>query len=95
LQPLPVVPPKRKRPMTSAERQRVFRERQVRRQAELEQANSALYTELADTRRQLATARAALADANAEIERLSALACKHPAAAVDGGRCQACGSDVW
>jgi hypothetical protein len=38
---------------------------------------------------------AELRDALAEAERLAATACKHPAGAVDGGTCQACGADVW
>jgi hypothetical protein len=45
-----------------------------------------------------AIATAALADldvALAEIERLTAGQCKHPAAAVDGGTCQACGTELW
>jgi hypothetical protein len=73
---------------TSAIRQREYRQRHAGRVAELE-------TEAAGLRRDLAAARAALEDANAEIERLSAMACKHPSAAVSGGRCQACGADVW
>jgi hypothetical protein len=36
-----------------------------------------------------------LAAALDEAERLAAIACKHPAGAIDGGTCQACGTDVW
>jgi len=39
--------------------------------------------------------RADLAHALAEAERVAAQRCKHPAAAVDGGHCHACGTDVW
>lgn len=73
---------------TGATRQREYRQRHANRVAELE-------TEATGLRRDLATARAALEDANAEIERLSRMACKHPSAAVSGGQCQACGGDVW
>jgi hypothetical protein len=38
---------------------------------------------------------ARLRDALTEAERLTMQACKHPAAAVDGGTCHACGTDVW
>jgi hypothetical protein len=38
---------------------------------------------------------ARLRDALAEAERLAAQQCKHPAAAVGGGHCHACGSDIW
>ena len=67
--------------MTTAERQRVFRRRQIDRIAALEQENARL--------------RADLAGALAEAERLAAQRCKQPAAAVDGGTCHACGNDVW
>ena len=36
-----------------------------------------------------------LRDALTEAEHLAAQQCKHPAAAVDGGHCHACGTDVW
>jgi hypothetical protein len=38
---------------------------------------------------------ARLRDALAEAEQLAAAACKHPAAAVDGNHCRACGTDIW
>jgi hypothetical protein len=66
---------------TTAERQRAFRRRQIERIATLEQENSQL--------------RAELACAMAEVQRLTTQACRHPAAAVDGGTCRACGTDVW
>jgi hypothetical protein len=66
---------------TIAERQRAFRRRQTERIATLEQENAQLRTDLAD--------------ALAETERLAAQQCKHPAAAVDGGRCHACSTDIW
>jgi hypothetical protein len=73
--------PQAKRAKTTAERQRAFRQRQADRIAPLE-------AELADVRSQLA-------DALTEAERLAAQQCRHPAAAVDGGTCHACGNDVW
>jgi hypothetical protein len=66
---------------TTAERQRAFRQRQTDRIATLEQENARL--------------RADLADALAEAERLTTQACRHPAAAIDGSTCRACGTDVW
>jgi hypothetical protein len=38
---------------------------------------------------------ARLRDALTEAERLAAQQCRHPAAAVDGGHCRACGTDIW
>lgn len=73
---------------TNADYQREYRERHAGRVAGLEAEADRL-------RRALAEARSALEDAGAEIERLAAMVCKHPSAAVSGGRCQACGSDVW
>ena len=73
--------PQAKRAKTTAERQRAFRQRQANRIATLE-------AELADVRSQLA-------DALTAAERLAARQCKHPAAAVDGGTCHACGTDMW
>ena len=67
--------------VTTAERQRAFRRRQTDRIATLEQENAQL--------------RAALTDVLAEAERLAPTACKHPAAAVDGGHCHACDIDIW
>ena len=37
---------------------------------------------------------ARLRDALTEAERLATQQCKHPAAAVDGGHCYACGTDI-
>ncbi len=65
----------------TAERQRAFRRRQIERIAALEQETARL--------------RADLAAALAEAGRLTAQACKHPAAAVDAGSCGACGTDLW
>jgi hypothetical protein len=67
--------------MTTAERQRAFRRRQIERIAALEAENERL--------------RFDLAAAQAEAGVLSAAACKHPAGAVDGGTCGACGTEVW
>jgi len=65
---------------TTAERQRAFRRRQTELIATLEQENARL--------------RAELADALAEVQRLTTQACRHPAAAVEVGTCRACGTDV-
>lgn len=73
---------------TNADYQREHRHRQADRVAALE----ALVRELLQ---RAESAELALAIANEEIERLAGLACKHPAGAVDGGRCAACGHDVW
>lgn len=83
---------------THAERQREYRDRVARRLAEehaederrigvLEAALVRVSVERDDARREAE----GLA---AEVERLSALACRHPAAAVEGGHCHACGADV-
>lgn len=74
--------------MTSAERQRAWRQRRTRRLAALEAENARLRAELDGLRGQLAAAQD-------EIGRLAGQACKHPAAAVDGGTCRACGNEVW
>ena len=68
-------------PKTNADYQREHRQRRARHLAELEAENAEL--------------RAYLDTALAEVERLSASQCNHPAGAVDGGTCQACGRDVW
>jgi hypothetical protein len=65
--------------MTTAERQRAFRRRQTERIAALEYENAHLRADLA----------------HALAEAVAAQRCKHPAAAVDGGHCHACGTDVW
>ena len=75
-------------PQTTAERQRAFRQRQLDRIAELE-AQAVILRARAES------AESALAAASEEIERLAGMTCQHPAAAVDGGRCAACGHDVW
>ena len=79
--------PQAKKPKTTAERQRAFRQRQADRTAALEAANAELRAEADGLR-------ADLADALAEAECLAARQCKHPAPAVDGGTCRACGTDV-
>jgi hypothetical protein len=68
-------------PKTGAERQQAWRDRCAGLIAALEQKNAQL--------------RADLAGALVETERLAAQQCKHPAAAVDGSHCRACGTDVW
>jgi hypothetical protein len=75
-------------PKTNADYQREHRQRQARRLAGLQAENASLHTELNSVRAELDAA-------PAECERLAATACKHPAGAVDGGTCQACGNDVW
>jgi hypothetical protein len=75
-------------PQTGAERQRSWRQRRAHRVSGLEAALAARDTALADLTR-------ALEDAQAENERLRGPACRHPAEAVQGGTCQACGTDVW
>lgn len=75
-------------PKTAAERQRAWRDRHSRRVADLEASVTSL------TRR-LAVAQNGLEAAAAENERLAAQACRHPAGAVEGGTCRACGTDVW
>ena len=73
---------------TNADYQRAHRQRAAERLAELQREN-ALLLERAEL------AESALSAAEAETERLSASQCRHPAAVVDGGRCHACGADVW
>ena len=80
--------PQAKRAKTTAERQRAFRQRQADRTAALEAANAELRAEADGLR-------ADLADALAEAERLADQQCRHPAVAVDGGTCRACGTDIW
>ncbi len=75
-------------PMTAAERQRNCRRRAGERLASLE-------AEVTDLSVRLAAAVLERDAAVAEAERLSGLACRHPAGAVDGSRCLACGADVW
>ena len=73
---------------TNAERQRAWRHRRARRIAALE-------AEAAELRTQADVLRADLAAALGEAERLASTACRHPAGAVDGGTCRACGAEVW
>jgi hypothetical protein len=75
-------------PRTNAEHQREHRQRQARRLADLEATAAGYEAIVADLTAQL---EAALA----EVDRLAALACRHPAGAVDGGTCRACGAEVW
>ena len=74
--------PFQSRAKTNAENQRDWRRRQAARTAALEAEN--------------ATLRVALAAAEAELERLAGMACKHPSGAVVNGSCRACGADdLW
>jgi hypothetical protein len=77
-------------PKTNAGYQREHRQRQARRLAALETRCAALEAENT-------ALRAELDDAHAEIAHLTATAtqCRHPAAAVDGGTCRACGAEIW
>ena len=75
-------------PKTNAERQQAWRQRRTRRLTALE-------AETAELRAQAGILRADLAAALAEAEQLAAAACRHPAGAVDGGTCRACGTEVW
>jgi hypothetical protein len=84
-----------KRPLTGAERQRDWRERHARRTVELERAYDSIKAENAELRKQLTALKAVLADALADNERLTKPQCRHPAEAVDGGTCRACGTDLW
>jgi hypothetical protein len=73
---------------TNADYQREHRQRRSARMVELAAARDALAAEVEGLRD-------ALAAAESELERLRASQCKHPAGAVDGGRCHACGAEVW
>jgi hypothetical protein len=75
-------------PKTNAERQQTWRQRRAQRIAALEAETAQLHAETG-------ILRADLAAALAEAERLATAACKHPAVAVDGGTCQACGAEIW
>jgi hypothetical protein len=68
-------------PKTNAERQRAWRQRCAGHIAALE-------AEAAELRIDLDTALA-------EVERLSASQCRHPAAAVDGSHCRVCNTEIW
>jgi len=75
-------------PKTNAQYQYEHRQRRARRLAGLQAENTTLHTELASVRTELDAALA-------ECERLAAIQCKHPAGAVDGSHCRACGTDLW
>jgi hypothetical protein len=75
-------------PKTNAERQRAWRQRRTGRIAALEAEAAEMRTELDSTRTDLAAALD-------EAERLALTACRHPAGAVDGGTCRACGTEIW
>jgi hypothetical protein len=75
-------------PKTHAERQRTWRQRRAGRIAALEAEAAEMRTELDSTRTDLAAALD-------EAERLASTACRHPAGAIDGGTCRACGTEVW
>lgn len=67
---------------TTAQRQQAWRQRRA--------------AEAVELRSRVADLEDRLADALAEVERLSAgPRCRHPAEAVDGGTCRACGEDIW
>ncbi len=75
-------------PETNAERQGAWRQRRGR-------CIAALEAEAAELRTEVGVLRSDLAAALSEAERLALTACRHPAGAVDGGTCQACGTEVW
>ena len=75
-------------PKTNAERQAAYRLRRAEHTAALE-------AEVAQLRAKLHDARTDLAATLGEAERLASTACRHPAAAVDGGTCRACGTEIW
>jgi hypothetical protein len=75
-------------PKTNAQRQRDYRQRHARRITVLE-------AEVTELRTEAGILRADLAAALAEAERLAAMACRHPAGAVDGGTCRACEREIW
>ncbi len=75
-------------PKTNAERQLAWRQHRAGRIAALEAEAAQLRTEIAGVREDLAAALT-------EAERLALTACRHPAAAVDGGTCRACGTELW
>lgn len=75
-------------PKTDAERSAAYRQRRSGLVTELRESVAGLEAALADRERQLA-------DALAEVERLSSVACHHPAEAVEAGTCRACGQDIW
>lgn len=85
---------------TNAERQRDWRQRRTRHiseiEAEMDASGTALRAERDDLRAENEGLRGALAAAEAELERLAGMACKHPSGAVVNGSCRACGADdLW
>ena len=75
--------------MTGAERQARYLARRATAERELRGEAGVL-------RSQVATLERDLADALAEVERLSSgPKCRHPAEAVQGGTCGLCGADIW
>ena len=76
-------------PKSNADYQREHRERRGRRIAELEAENT-------DLRAEAEGLRMALADAEAEIERLSKPPCPHPSERMKAdGTCGDCGEDMY
>jgi len=73
---------------TNAEKQRDWRERRTERIAALEAAVAGLEAENESLRAENEGLREALAEAETAQ-------CRHPAGAVSGGTCTACGQDVW
>jgi hypothetical protein len=86
-------------PKTHAERQRDYWERQhatVRHQADrISELEAALEAERVMLQAEVDTVRSELDAALAEVERLTASQCRHPAAAIDNGTCGACGTELW
>jgi hypothetical protein len=75
-------------PRTNAERQKAWRQRRAEHAVALE-------AEVAQLRGKLHDVRAELDAALGEAQRLALTTCRHPAAAVDGGTCRACGAEIW
>jgi hypothetical protein len=75
-------------PKTGADWQQAWRQRRAR----LVTTREARCTALEAERDQL---QADLDAALGEAQRLALTACRHPAAAADGGHCHACGTEVW
>jgi hypothetical protein len=82
-------------PKTGAERQAAYRQRRAEAAAVLEAEAGRLRADVAGLRAELGTVRGQLAAARDESERLAGRRCKHPAEAMDGGTCRACGTEVW
>ncbi len=73
---------------TGAERQAAFRERRDARRSDLQGENERLRAAVAGLEGRIAWL-------ESECGRLAEAACGHPAMAVRGGTCLACGSEVW